>query len=236
MRRRWIRRLAWSLACIPVVVAAFQIATWPDVGGLASENPATTAFIERHRERERAAGRSGDVKWTWMPLSRISKSLALAVLVGEDDTFFDHDGFATAQMKAAIAEAWEEKKAPRGASTITQQVAKNLWLSPSRNPWRKVKEALLTMHVERKLEKRRILEIHLNVAEFGPGVYGAEAGARHYFGKSAAALSDQEAAQLAAGLPKPSKWHPGSTSRAWQRRTRILLGRMERSRWLVEGL
>ena len=125
---------------------------------------------------------------------------------------------------------------PRGASTITQQLAKNLWLSPSRNPWRKVKEALLTIQLEQDLDKRRILELYLNVAEFGKGIYGAEAASRHYFGKSASGLSDGEAAQLAASLPKPSAWHPGSTSRAWQARTRIILDRMQRSRWLLGRL
>jgi monofunctional biosynthetic peptidoglycan transglycosylase len=160
----------------------------------------------------------------------------LAVLVAEDDTFFEHSGFATGQMKSAIAEAWRKREVPRGASTITQQLAKNLWLSPSRNPWRKVKEALLTVQLEQELDKRRILELYLNVAEFGPGIHGAEAAARRYFGKSAADLSDSEAAQLAASLPKPSRWHPGSTSRAWRERTRIILDRMQRSRWLLNGL
>ena len=231
-----MRRVAAVAAGALALALAWTAFTWPDAGRLAVENPGTTAFIERHRRRELDAGRPGGVEWTWVPLSRISRNLALAVLVSEDDTFFQHHGFAVAQMKEAVADAWEEKKAPRGASTITQQVAKNLWLSPSRNPLRKAKEAILTMQLEHELEKRRILEIYLNVAEFGPGVYGAEAASRRYFGKPASDLTDLEAAQLAAGLPKPSKWHPGSSSRAWQNRTRIILGRMPRSRSIVDRL
>ena len=221
---------AVAAACV------WQALTWPNVPNLAKTAPTSTAFIDRHLERESDEGKDADVAWTFVPLSRISRNLALAALVAEDDTFFDHHGFATAQIKDAIEEAWEKREMPRGASTITQQLAKNLWLSPSRNPWRKVKEALLTVQLEQELEKARILELYLNVAEFGKGVYGAEAASRRYFGKSAASLTDFEAAQLAASLPKPSKWHPGSTSGADAKRTSIILGRMQRSRWLLERL
>src|SRR5438034_9445974 len=112
-------------------------------------------------------------------------------------------------MREAMTEALEERKLPRGASTITQQLAKNLWLSPSRSPLRKVKEGVLTWQLERALSKRRIFELYLNVAQFGPGVYGAEAAARRYFRKPAAELTADEAADLAAGLPRPRAWHPG---------------------------
>jgi monofunctional biosynthetic peptidoglycan transglycosylase len=125
-----------------------------------------------------------------------------------------------------------EKRPPRGASTLTQQLAKNLWLSPSRNPWRKAKEALLTWQLERRLAKRRILELYLNVVEFGPGVYGAEAAARHYFDKSAAELSEVEAAQLAAALPRPRAWRPGSDSAVYRRRVASVERRMVKAVWL----
>ena len=124
-----------------------------------------------------------------MPYARISPELKLAVLVAEDIDFFSHHGFAVAEMKKAVQEAWEEGEMPRGASTLTQQLAKNLWLSPSRNPLRKLKEALLTRSLEKHLAKRRILELYLNVVEFAPGVYGAEAAAQRFFGKPAAGLS-----------------------------------------------
>ena len=125
---------------------------------------------------------------------------------------------------------------PRGASTVTQQLAKNLWLSPSRNPLRKLKEALLTRQLEHDLGKRRILELYLNVVEFGPGIFGAEAAAEHYFGLTAAELAPPEAAALAAGLPKPSAWHPGSPSKAYRRRVGILESRMEKARFLLRLL
>lgn len=209
--------------------ALYQLATWPDVAALARRDPASTAFIERYRQRQRDQGVSDRVEWRPVPLARIAPSLRLAVVVAEDIDFFAHHGFATAEMKRAFAEAWEDKELPRGASTLTQQLAKNLWLSPSRNPWRKVKEALLTRDLERHLGKRRILELYLNVVELGPGVYGAEAASRRWFGKSAAALTAREAAQLAASLPKPSSWHPGSPSKVYQRRVEIVLGRMEKA-------
>jgi monofunctional biosynthetic peptidoglycan transglycosylase len=230
-----LRRLAWialALVAAAALFAVYEVATWPDVAALARADPKSTAFIDRYRERERAAGRSGAVAWTPVPLARVSPALRKAVVVGEDIDFFSHHGFALAEMKKAVAQAWAERELPRGASTITQQLAKNLWLSPSRNPWRKVKEALLTRALERHLDKRRILELYLNVVELGPGVYGAEAAARRYFGQSAAGLGERAAAEIAAALPKPSTWHPGAPSRAYRRRVEILLARMAQTPWL----
>lgn len=226
-------RTALLLAVALAGFAGFQWATWPEVAALAQADPETTAFIERYRARQREAGRSDRVAWAQVPARRIAPALKIAVLVAEDIDFFSHRGFATGELRVALAEAWEEKELPRGASTITQQLAKNLWLSPSRNPWRKVKEALLTRQLERTLGKPRILELYLNVVELGPGLYGAEAASRRYFGKGASALSDREAAALAAALPKPSAWHPGSESRAYRRRVETVLRRMERAKgWL----
>src|SRR6185369_16506454 len=215
--RKGRRRRAALLALLLLLggFAAYEALTWPDVAALAREAPRTTAFVEAYRARARREGRKDGVTLQFVPYGRIAPSVKRAVLVGEDINFFSHHGFEIKEMKKAVEEAVEENEAPRGASTITQQLAKNLWLSPSRNPWRKVREALLTRQLESTLSKRRILEIYLNVVEFGEGVYGAEAAARRYFGKGAAELSDDEAAQLAASLPNPSRWHPGSSSRAY---------------------
>jgi monofunctional biosynthetic peptidoglycan transglycosylase len=207
---------------------AWEAVRWPSVAGLATRAPASTAFIDRYRVLEREAGRSGRVQWTWVPYGRMAVSLKRAVVVAEDASFFSHRGFATAEIREAIDKAVREFGLPRGASTITQQLAKNLWLSPSRNPLRKAKEAMLTWQLERALSKRRILELYLNVVEFGPGVYGAEAASRRYFGKPAADLTDDEAAQLAAGLPRPSIWHPGVSTRAYRRYVDDIRRRMER--------
>ncbi len=212
--------------------AAWKTLTWPDVARLARANPRTTAFIERYRAERRAEGKSDRVSWTWVPYGAISPALKRAVLVGEDIGFFSHHGFEVAEMKNALKDAIEEKELPRGASTITQQLAKNLWLSPSRNPVRKIEEAILTRQLERHLGKRRILEVYLNVVELGPGIYGAEAGARHWFGKSAADLTDDEAALLAASLPDPGGWHPGSTSPAYRRHAQTIRRRMEKATWI----
>ena len=151
------------------------------------------------------------------------------MLVAEDANFFSHRGFDFGEIEKAMREALADGEAPRGASTISQQLAKNLWLSPYRNAYRKGKEAVLTWQLERRLDKRRILELYLNTVEFGPGIFGAEAASRRYFGKAASDLSDGEAAQLAAGLPNPRGWHPGATSRAYQRRVAIILRRMDRA-------
>jgi hypothetical protein len=134
-------------------------------------------------------------------------------------------------LQYAIEDA-DDLDAVRGGSTITQQVAKNLWLSPSRNPLRKVKEAILTWQLERKLGKLRILELYLNVVEFGPGVWGAEAAARHYFGRPAADLDEDEAARLAASLPSPSTWHPGASSPAYRRYVDTVRRRMDKADFL----
>jgi len=219
-----------AAACI--VVTVYRIATWPDVAALARHNPTSTAFIDRYRDQQSRKGRSPNVAWTWVAYGRISPNLKRAVLVGEDIGFFSHHGFDTAEIHNALSEAWHDHELPRGASTLTQQLAKNLWLSPSVDPVRKLREALLTRQLEKQIGKRRILELYLNVVEFGPGVYGAEAAARRYFDKSASDLSPEEAAQLAAGLPRPSTWHPGSTSRAYNRRVQRLLRRMAQADFL----
>jgi monofunctional biosynthetic peptidoglycan transglycosylase len=231
--RRLPRLAARGLLAVTGAWLAVQAITWPDVRRLKLEMPETTAFIERGRSARRHAGQDEPIAWQVVPRAQIARSVQLAVLAGEDDAFFEHDGFSRAQVREAIEEAWEEKRAPRGASTITQQLAKNLWLSPSRNPLRKVKEAMLTWQLERELEKARILELYLNVAEFGDGIYGVEAASRRYYGKSAAQLDDGEAAELAASLPRPKTWHPGVTSRGYRARVAMILSRMQRWPWML---
>ncbi len=190
---------------------AWEAATWPNVRALKSRWPKGTAFIAAWERKH-----DGKPAWRMVPYARISPHLKRAVLVAEDIDFFSHDGFDLHEVRLAVREAVDSGEVPRGASTLTQQMAKNLWLSPSRNPVRKVKEAIFTKQLEADLGKRRILELYLNVVEFGPGVFGAEAAARKFYGKSAAALTEHEAAELAAGLPR-STWHPGVRSRSYDR-------------------
>jgi monofunctional biosynthetic peptidoglycan transglycosylase len=231
-RKSRLRRVLLILLGLLVVYLAWEALTWPDVAALKTRKPVTTAFIERYKHGWLGLGPERKVEWTWTPYTRIASTLKRAVLCGEDLRFFAHSGFDEEEMKAALQDAWEEKELPRGASTITQQLAKNLWLSRSYNPLRKVKEALLTKQLENGLPKKRILHLYLNVVEFGPGIYGAEAAARHYFHKSAAGLTDLEAAQLAAALPAPKTWHPGSTSRGYRAHVRTVQRRMARAGWL----
>jgi monofunctional biosynthetic peptidoglycan transglycosylase len=219
---QWL--LVLGLAVVSLL-ALYVVLSWPDVGELAEDDPETTAFIERARSR------GVEVQWRWVPYHRISLELKKSVLVAEDFSFFSHNGFDTHEIKIAAREAVKGKRV-RGASTITQQLAKNLWLSPSRSPLRKIKELILTRQLEHNLSKRRILELYLNVVQYGPDIYGAEAAARHYFGISAADLDREQAAELAASLPRPSTWHPGVSSRGYQKSVDRILIRMGKADWL----
>jgi monofunctional glycosyltransferase len=232
LARRFWRRFLLLGALALAAWLGWEAATWPDVKALAIRPPTTTAFIERHKERERAAGRPAQGAIRWAPYASISPDIKRAVLVAEDINFFSHRGFDWGEIKVAVEEALHESEGPRGASTISQQLVKNLWLSPSRNPLRKVKEAILTWQLERALSKRRILEVYLNVAEFGPGIYGVGAAAQAYFGKTPADLGEEDASLLAASLPRPASWHPGSRSRAYQRYAAAIRARMDKADFL----
>ena len=214
----------------------FEVVTWPQVARLARQAPRTTAFMDEYRSRQRRAGKPDRLEWKWVPGDSISVNLKRAVLVSEDIGFFAHHGFELGEMKDAIKESLLKGAAPRGASTITQQLAKNLWLSPSRNPLRKLKEAVLTRQLESDLSKSRILELYLNVVEFGPAIYGAEAAARHFFDKSASALTEHEAALLASGLSRPSAWNPSKSSQAYGRQVAKVEERMSHATFLWRHL
>ena len=225
------RRVSLSLALALGILAGWQWLTWPDVATLAESEPSTSAFIEQHRRQS-----NRPIAYRWARYEDISDSLKHAVLVAEDINFFGHQGFAIDELRNAVRETLQDGRKLRGASTLTQQLAKNLWLSPSRNPWRKVKEVLLTRQLEEHLSKRRILELYLNLAQFGPNAFGAEASAREFFGISASRLSEGQAAELAAGLSRPSSWNPGSDSGGYRKRVDLIRKRMRRSRWLLNEL
>lgn len=178
------------------------------MSALARTNPSTTAFIESRKAEAAGKGRSFTLRWTWVPLARISPHLPKAVLAAEDAAFYRHKGFDWDGLKEALSRNLDKGELRRGGSTITQQLAKNLYLSTKKNLFRKAHEALLTWRLERTLPKKRILELYLNVAEWGHGVFGAEAAARHHFGKSAGDLAPDEAALLAAMLPSPRRYDP----------------------------
>ncbi len=223
-----LRRIGYLAAVVltPVAgIAAWVFLTGLDVSALSVKNPKTTAFISA------AKARGDDVEWSWVPYDRISIEVKKAVVAAEDMSFFSHNGFDTHELKIAARDAVQGKRV-RGASTLTQQLAKNLWLSPSRSPFRKVREAVLTWQLERKLSKTRILELYLNVAEFGPETYGVGAAAGRYFGIPAGVLNADQAAQLAAGLTRPSTWHPGVSSRGYSAAVARIQDRVSRCDWL----
>ena len=181
----------------------------------------------RLREREaHAQGKPVATDQRWVPYSRISQNLKRAVIVTEDGAFWQHEGVDYEQLRESMEVNWERGEFARGASTITQQLAKNLYLSPSKNPMRKVKELLITRRLEVELSKQRILEIYLNVIEWGDGVWGAEAAARRYFHKSAADLDASESALLAAAIANPHIMDPGHPTARLRRRQQMIMRRM----------
>jgi len=200
--------------------------TLPDVRPLANSNPETTAFIELRARQARAEGKTPRRLQRWTPYNRIGASLKRAVLIAEDSGFFEHDGIDYDQLRESIEINLERFELSRGASTLTQQLAKNLYLSPSKNPLRKFRELMIARLLEAALPKRRIFEIYLNVIEWGDGIYGADAAARSYFGVPAAGLSAEQSALLAGAIINPRLLNPGTPTRRLMGRQRLILRRM----------
>ncbi len=214
-------------SCLGLAWAGWQIAR-PWAGDLERFNPATTALMELRAEQWAEAGVKVSLRRTWVSYERIAPVLVQAVLIAEDDRFFRHDGFDFRMLRKALSQNLERGDAKFGASTITQQLAKNLYLSPRRSLWRKFQEGLLTIGMESTLSKRRILELYLNLVEWGRGVFGAEAAARYYFGCGASNLGPDQAARLAAILPAPLRWDPRRPGAFVEARTRRILHEMRR--------
>jgi len=198
----------------------------PDVRPLATQNPSATAFSDLRAREAIAGGREPRHVQRWVAYRRISPSLTRAVLVAEDAAFWQHEGVDYDELQKSIELDWARGQLTRGASTITQQLAKNLYLSPSKNPLRKFRELLIARRLEAELTKTRILEIYLNVIEWGDGVYGIEAAAQTYFHKPAAALAPGEAALLAGAIINPRLLNPAHPTPRLLRRQQIILRRM----------
>ncbi|MBI4684348.1 MAG: monofunctional biosynthetic peptidoglycan transglycosylase [Nitrospirae bacterium] len=201
---------------------------YPNVPKLKKENPARTSFMEFREKEWQEQGKKIKMRQNWVPLSRISPYLIKAVLIAEDDKFYQHEGFDFEAIQKAFEKDLKQKKFKFGGSTISQQLAKNLYLSPSKNPLRKLKEAILTWRIEKTLSKKRILELYLNVAEWGEGIFGIDAASFHYYGKPASELGPEEAARLASVLPNPRKYNPVGTSRYVEKRSRLIYDIMVR--------
>jgi len=216
-----MKRVLLKSLLLTAVVAAitYLYATLPDVKGLETKNPRSTALMELRDQEYRQKGVLIPRQQVWVSYGAISEHLKQAVLISEDASFFSHSGVDVKELQEALKKDWETGSFARGGSTITMQLAKNLYLDPAKNPLRKVKEIVIAWQLERALSKRRILEIYLNVVEWGQNIYGAEAASRHYFSKSSARLDIDEAATLAALLPSPRNIRERSVT---DRRNRIL--------------
>jgi monofunctional biosynthetic peptidoglycan transglycosylase len=232
------RRLVWTALVVLgalVLLGAWVAAGLPpraEVRALAKTRPGKTSLM-RQREREAAReGRKPRFSQTWVPLSRMSNDLLHAVLASEDQRFFSHRGIDWTALRESVEDDVERRRLWRGGSTLTQQLAKNLFFGTSRTPVRKARELLVTRWLEEDLTKLRILTLYLNVIEWGDGVYGCEAAARHWYGKSASALSAGEAAGLVAMIPNPLRINPQRSPRWFQRARERVLGLMERSGYL----
>ena len=221
-----------------LALAAWLIAGLPPrsaVRSLAKANPGPTALMQQRAEEARAKRRPARREQAWVPLGAISRSLIQAVLVAEDIKFLGHEGIDWEAIRESMERDVREGRFVRGGSTITQQLAKNLFLSTRKDPVRKLRELIVARWLEADLSKRRILELYLNVIEWGDGVYGCEAAARRYYGKSAADLGEEEAAGLAAMIPNPRRINPQASPLRHARAQRRILWLMARAGYVRQG-
>ena len=204
-----LKAFGYALGAVLLVAVGLQVWFYAQILWLNAFNPASTAFMDRRLDTLRAADSAATLRRRWVDYDRISVHLKRAVVAAEDARFLDHEGFDWDAIQKAIARNEKRGKVVAGASTISQQLAKNLFLSGDRSYLRKAQEAAITWVIENTMSKRRILELYLNVAEWGEGVFGAEAAARHHFGVPAASLSREQAVWLACILPSPRRYHKG---------------------------
>jgi monofunctional biosynthetic peptidoglycan transglycosylase len=224
-----VKSVSRALVAIPGIAVAALGYVWmtlPDVRTLRTQNPPTTAFMDLRAAEARARGQTPRRMQRWVSYGHISRDLKRAVLVAEDDAFWQHEGVDFEQLQESFEADWTRGRFIRGGSTITQQLAKNLYLSPSKNPLRKVRELIIARRLEAELKKARILELYLNVIEWGDGIYGVEAASHAYFNASAAALGPSESALLAAAIVNPRLLNPGRPGARLLRRQQLILRRM----------
>ena len=221
---RWTKRLILALVLLLVSWQACYLGWvlwWKYV------DPGTTRFMEIRLDEARIKNSKAVQQHQWRPYGKISVHLKRAVIAAEDDKFIDHEGFDWEGMQKALEKNQRKGKVVAGGSTISQQLAKNLFLTPSKTPWRKAQEAVITVMLELLWDKQRILEVYLNSVEWGDGVFGAEAAANHYYNLSAAQLSSEQAARLAVMLPAPRRYQKNPYSPFVNERTQVILGRMQ---------
>ncbi len=221
--------LRWSLRIGAALLAALFLYNLWIFGHIVywrSFNPSASAFMTEQLARLQEDDPGAELRHKWVPYERISGNLKRALIASEDAKFVDHEGFDWDGIEAAFEKNMKQGRIVAGGSTISQQLAKNLFLSGRKTPWRKLEEAMITVMLEAVMDKRRIFEIYLNVIEWGNGVFGAEAAARHYYRSSAARLSAGQAAKLAAMVPNPRYYDEHRNAPGLARKTRIILRRM----------
>ena len=218
------KRFKWSafVLLLIVLLPLLYFLSLPDLSKLKKENPKKTALMEYREKEWKEEGKKVRMNQIWVPLSNISPYLLKAVLIGEDDKFWNHEGFDYEAIQKAIEKDIKAGRFKFGGSTISQQLARNLYLSPAKNPLRKMREAIITWRMERVLSKRRILELYLNAVEWGDGIFGVEAASKYYYGKPSSELTPQEAARLAAVLPNPRRYNPAGDQRYVVNRSNLI--------------
>jgi monofunctional glycosyltransferase len=223
---RTIGRVLLAGAAAGIALMFYSYITLPDVRPLKTSNPSSTAFMELRDREARAKGVSPRRVQRWVSYGRVSPDLKRAVLVAEDDAFWQHEGVDVEQLQESLQIDWARGRLVRGGSTITQQLAKNLYLSPSKNPLRKLRELVIARRLEAELKKARILELYLNVIEWGDGIYGVEAASRAYFHVPASGLSPEQSALLAAAIINPRVLNPSRPTARLIRRQQLILRRL----------
>jgi len=220
----------WSLGIVSAtaVLLLIYLLSVPNLSLWKASNPKKTAFMEYRERQWKEKNKKVTIRYIWVPLSRISPFLVKAVLIAEDDKFWSHEGFDYEAIRKAIERDLETGKFKFGGSTISQQLARNLYLSPTKSLLRKLREAIITWRMESVLSKRRILELYLNVVEWGEGIFGAEAASRHYYGKPASELTPREASRLASVLPNPKRLDPTGDQRYVTNRSEMIYSIMVR--------
>ncbi|HLY97123.1 MAG: monofunctional biosynthetic peptidoglycan transglycosylase [Sideroxydans sp.] len=222
-----VKGLFWRIVlALFALLLLYQVWLFAHICWWIKFNPATSAFMEDRLEVMQDKNPKAGLQNKWVPYNKISNNLKRALIAAEDAKFVDHEGFDWEGIAKAYEKNLKKGKIVAGGSTISQQLAKNLFLSTKRTPWRKAEEALITLMLETVMDKRRIFEIYLNVIEWGDGVFGAEAAAQHYFGVSAAQLSPEQAAKLAAMVPNPRYYDRHREARGMLAKTIVILDRM----------
>ncbi len=225
-RLKYVGRATVAAAAVAFAGCAYAYISLPDVRPLAKSNPSATAFMAIRADEARVKGEVPRRIQTWVPLNHVSSDLRRAVLIAEDDAFFQHEGVDFEQLRLSLKADWARGRFDRGASTITQQLAKNLYLSPSKSPLRKFRELVIARRLEAELTKDRILELYLNVIEWGDGIYGIEAASQVYYRRPASSLGPAESALLAGAIINPRRLNPAHPTPRLLRRQKLILQRM----------